>query len=145
MRPVLQDLLDETATLEPKGRWTTSVVYWQDGTMQLTTQHGISGSSPFLKLDACTSGPIADATIREHLVKVRERRFQLERGSLFPVVVLGWLKRLQARFMRSAMMTNEELSSQPLSLEEWVALGELVTNPPPVPDWVKKAVRGDEP
>ena len=108
MRPVLQDLLDETATLEPRGRWTTSVVYWQDDTMQIVTQHGVVGAKPHTMLRVITTGPIADETIRTQFKKVRERRFELVRGSMFRVVLVGWLQRIQAWGIKLSLLSDEE-------------------------------------
>lgn len=108
MRPVLQDVLDEVASLEPKGRWTTSVVYWQNGDMQIQTQHGVVGSKPHMTIYVRTHGPISDATIRIHYLKLRDRRFSFERGSMFPVVSLGWLQRIQAWAVRHSLMEESE-------------------------------------
>jgi hypothetical protein len=61
MRPVIQD------DLEPKGRWTQSITFWHDGTMQLITQSGVE---PGYYMDIHTMGSISDETIRRHTQKM---------------------------------------------------------------------------
>ncbi len=56
---------------------------------------------------------------------------------------------------QSALVMNEEVFTEPkeeasetpldeLSPEEWEALMEIIENPPVVPAWLRRAVRGDD-
>lgn len=90
MRPVLQDVLDAFNELEPKGKWTTSVVFWQDETMQLITQ----STADKHRMEAYTIGPISDQTIRRHLRKLEEREFIYKKfRQSFPNSVRIWTAR----------------------------------------------------
>jgi hypothetical protein len=100
VRPVFEDILDAFNDLEPRGRFTTSVTYWQDGTMQLIT-HSVARDAGY-KIEAYTAGTISDRTMRRHLRKLEACAFTYKRGPVFPSTTRKWAARGVLQMLRWA-------------------------------------------